>query len=93
MQNIIPYKDSTNPNNGLPVKGHYVIDSSVDFYSDIWQRIPVMFGFNFPTFRLLDYLSCELEWYGCSYSPSLYDLEGFKYLLPLPDGSSYTGSP
>ncbi len=82
--------------NGLPLTPHvFVADTGNTInnaYSDIWKRIPVMFGFNFPTFRLLDYLSGELEWFGGTYSPSLYDLEGFKYLLPLPDGTQYTGS-
>ncbi len=34
------------------------------YYDDIWQRIPVMLGFNFPVFGALDYLSAEVEYYG-----------------------------
>ncbi len=87
--NITAYRDSTNPDNGQPVPGHYVIDSALNFYSDIWQRIPVMFGFNVPTFKLLDYLSAELEWYGWPYSSALYDYQNFSYpLLPQPNGVS-----
>ncbi len=32
-------------------------------YDDILQRIPVMVGFNFPSFGYLDYLSLEVEYY------------------------------
>ncbi|HEX7509927.1 MAG TPA: hypothetical protein VF335_01395 [Chitinivibrionales bacterium] len=39
------------------------LDSCTD-YSDIGKRIPVMFGFNFPAFKLLDVLSIEGEWFG-----------------------------
>jgi hypothetical protein len=55
LKNIIAYKDSMNPNTGLAVPGHEVIDSSRNFYSDIKQRIPIMFGFNWPTNPLLSY--------------------------------------
>ncbi|HAO98823.1 MAG TPA: hypothetical protein DCQ83_02125, partial [Fibrobacteres bacterium] len=41
------------------------------YYDDIWQRIPVMIGFNIPTFGLLDYLSLEVEWYGSRYRNTL----------------------
>ena len=62
----------------------YVINDSMNFYSDIKQRIPVMFGFNVPTFKLLDYVSVELEWYGWPYSPSLYNYQNLAYTLPQP---------
>jgi hypothetical protein len=88
VQNITAYKDSTNPLNGQPVPGHEVIDSSLNYYSDMSQRIPVMFGFNIPAFKLLDYFSVEGEWYGWPYSRNLYNLENFKYLLPKPTGLS-----
>jgi hypothetical protein len=32
-------------------------------YDDIFRRIPVMAGFNFPAFGYLDYLSLEVEYY------------------------------
>jgi hypothetical protein len=34
------------------------------YYDDVWQRIPVMLGFNLPAFRLLDVVSLEIEYYG-----------------------------
>lgn len=33
-------------------------------YGDLKRRMPVMFGFNLPAFRLLDHLAVEVEWYG-----------------------------
>jgi hypothetical protein len=37
-------------------------------YDTLSKRIPIMLGFNFPTFKLLDVLSCEVEWYDDEYS-------------------------
>lgn len=34
------------------------------WYSKRNERMPVMFGFNFPAFKILDVLSLECEWYG-----------------------------
>ncbi len=34
------------------------------YYSDPWQRIPVMVGFNLPAFGWLDKFSLEVEYYG-----------------------------
>jgi len=71
-----------------------VIDDSMNFYSDIQQRIPVMVGFNIPTcsplltkvigFSLLDYLSVEMEYFKWPYSPSLYEYESQLFTLPRP---------
>ncbi|MBF0430143.1 MAG: hypothetical protein HQK83_02605 [Fibrobacteria bacterium] len=41
------------------------------YYEKLSERIPVMFGFNFPAFNLLDYLSIEVEWYGYQYANQL----------------------
>ena len=37
------------------------------WYENINERMPVMFGFNFPTFKLLDVLSIQLQWFGSKY--------------------------
>jgi hypothetical protein len=50
------------------------------YYDDIRERIPVMIGFNFPTFGLLDYLSLEVEWYGSKYRNSLGKIGNFNSL-------------
>jgi hypothetical protein len=39
-------------------------------YSQLWQRIPLMFGFNFPAFRLLDVLSIQGEYFRSPYADS-----------------------
>lgn len=36
-------------------------------YDKIFQKMPVMFGVNIPTFRQLDILSVEGEWFGSRY--------------------------
>ncbi len=33
------------------------------YYDDIWRRIPVMAGINIPTFKYLDILSFQMEYY------------------------------
>jgi hypothetical protein len=45
-------------------------------YNDRWQRMPVMVGFNLPTFKLLDVLSIEGEYYN---SPFTNDLTSLYY--------------
>jgi hypothetical protein len=59
-------------------------------YSDRSQRIPVVFGFNLPTFRILDVLSLEVEWYGARYRNNISKLTQQKYSeLPSPIPVSY----
>ncbi len=52
----------------LGVKNHGAI------YDDPMERLPVMVGFNFPTFGFLDRLSVEGEWYGSPYRNDLYNI-------------------
>ena len=65
----------------------------VSTYNNIWgydtlkNKIPIMFGINIPTFKTLDVLSFEAEWYGCPY-PNNYATvlgKGNIQSLPLPD--------
>jgi hypothetical protein len=37
------------------------------YYDKLWQRIPLMFGFNIPTFKFMDVLSLEAEYYRMPY--------------------------
>jgi hypothetical protein len=60
-------------------------------YGDYLHRMPMMIGFNFPTFKLLDRLAIETEWYG---SPVKDDLATFNHTagshqsaLPLKDSN------
>jgi hypothetical protein len=92
LKNITAYAPLKDTNTGLYVPGKFVVDSSLSFYSDIKQRIPIMFGFNIPAFKILDYLSVELEWYGWPYATNYYYLDGFYWNVPLPKGKAANGS-
>jgi hypothetical protein len=51
-------------------------------FGDLSERMPVMLGFNFPVFGLLDNFSFEVEWYGARFR------DDYQYLMnnqsPLP---------
>jgi hypothetical protein len=51
-------------------------------YENISERIPVMFGFNIPTFGLLDDCALEVEWYGAKFRDDYYKL--VKETSPIP---------
>jgi len=67
------------------------------FYTDITQRIPIMAGFNLPTFGCLDLLSVEMEYYKSPYLNSYAALVEFNSAVPqhvlgsdeVRSGSSY----
>ena len=48
-------------------------------YPDMGRRTPIMLGFNFPAFKLLDVLSAEVEWYNSQYSNNFQ----YTYYLPI----------
>jgi hypothetical protein len=60
-------------------------------YDDIAKRIPVMIGFNIPTFKLLDVLSLEVEWFGSTYYNDLASsiMKGFP-VTAFDGNSNYT---
>ena len=69
------------------------INSTNSNHNNIWgydslkNKIAVLVGLNVPTFKFLDVLSVEVEWYGCPY-PNNYATElgkGNIQSLPLPD--------
>jgi hypothetical protein len=49
-------------------------------YKNISERIPVMIGFNIPTFGILDYFSVELEYYGAKFRGDYSKLGTFNSL-------------
>lgn len=57
-----------------------------DIYGGYARRMPVMVGFNFPVFNLLDHLSLEVEWYGSRVKDDLarYQSNTSAYHSPLP---------
>ncbi len=59
------------------------VENQGSFYNDIWQRIPVMIGFNIPTFGWLDYFSLEVEWYGSKYRNTLDNIGNFNTLCAV----------
>ena len=54
------------------------------YYKELWRRIPVMVGFNLPTFRILDVLAVECEWYKWNY-PNSYTDYIWNSQVPQPD--------
>jgi hypothetical protein len=57
------------------------------YYDTLWQRIPVMAGINIPTFKLLDVLSLEAQYYGFPYPNSYMNAFSIKPPPePIPDG-------
>ncbi len=50
-------------------------------YGDYSKRMPVMVGFNVPTFKVLDELSVEMEWYGSEAEDNLdnYTIQGSSH--------------
>jgi hypothetical protein len=57
-------------------------------YDKFWQRIPVMMGFNIPTFKLLDVVALEAEYYRNPY-PNSYR----RQLIFLWDGTPLPSTP
>ncbi|MGA2508207.1 MAG: hypothetical protein ABSF80_12105 [Chitinispirillaceae bacterium] len=51
----------------LGVKNYPASLDSVVRYDDILTRMPIMFGFNFPAFKVLDVLSLQGEWFYSRY--------------------------
>lgn len=58
-------------------------------YDNLFKRMPVMFGINVPTFKLLDVLSVQWQWFGSRYpnDATTYVLNG----LPTPVSSAWDG--
>jgi hypothetical protein len=62
------------------------------WYEDINKRMPIMFGFNVPTFRVLDVLSMEFENYKSIFS-TRYLTNVVQNGLPQPDHTYDTWDP
>ncbi|MCD6024147.1 MAG: hypothetical protein K0Q91_1063 [Fibrobacteria bacterium] len=62
------------------------------YYDKIGERIPVVLGFNIPTFGLLDVLSIEGEWYGSPYRNDLANL-GYPRSIVAPWQDPGFGTP
>jgi hypothetical protein len=53
-------------------------------YGDYSERMPVMVGFNFPAFKLLDHLSLEVQWYGARFRDDLSRYQATNSVHPSP---------
>jgi hypothetical protein len=72
----------------LGVKNYGIALHSPVWYNSILERIPVMLGFNFPTFKLLDVLSLEGEWWGNRYPNSMQGIVQDGVPLPFVEGTT-----
>jgi hypothetical protein len=77
-----------NPNIG---DSALILDSLNNYYGNILNRIPIMFGLNVPTFKWLDILSIQGEWYGWPYMDAFYyvNTAGIN-ATPIPRYIGYT---
>jgi len=57
---------------------------STNFYANRWDRTLFMFGYNVPTFKVLDVLSVEVEHKSNKYPNSLEPVENVQKNPPLP---------
>jgi len=76
----------------LGAKNYGVALHSPVWYNSILERIPVMVGFNFPTFKLLDVLSVEGEWWGNRYPNNMQGIVDNGEPLPFIDGTDAVDS-
>lgn len=70
----------------LGVKNYELALHSPVWYNSILERIPVMLGFNFPAFKLLDVLSLQGEWWGNRYPNSMEGIVNDGLPLPFRPG-------
>lgn len=63
---LLPFSDIFGENDGK-LYGEIAILGTKNYgteYPEITERMPIMFGFNVPTFKIMDVLSFEAEYYG-----------------------------
>jgi hypothetical protein len=52
------------------------------YFTNITKRIPIMFGLNLPTFKLVDKMSMEVEYYNSDFPNSIEEV--YEKTLPIP---------
>jgi hypothetical protein len=63
------------------------------YYEKITERMPIMAGFNFPCFRLLDLLSLQVEYFNSPYVNSYWELVRSNSAVPtVPVGTDVSRS-
>jgi hypothetical protein len=76
----------------LGVKDYPISINGVTDYSNVLRRIPIMFGFNFPTWKILDVLSIEGEYFGSTYPDDMSALDVTGVPTPVNEGSGGTAT-
>jgi len=66
----------------LGLKNYPMSSDSLFGYENILDRIPIMFGFNFPTFKILDVCALEAEHWSNPYPNSLEDVLRWNQASP-----------
>jgi hypothetical protein len=82
---IIPGASSIFGSEDLKLYGEAAIlglENYPGWYSKMSERIPIMFGFNFPAFKILDTFAIEGEYYHQPYWNSYENV--WKYRAPMP---------
>jgi hypothetical protein len=71
------------------------VENYPHLYENRLERVPVLFGINFPTFGLMEALSLELEYYNAPYQNDPYKLVGSYDVFQFAEGNSinYAMSP
>ncbi len=57
-------------------------------YDNIWEKMPVTIGFNIPSFKQLDVLALEGEWFGAKYPDSYQNYTGAVSATPSAPGAN-----
>lgn len=60
------------------------------YYTNIAKRMPMMFGMNLPTFKLVDKMSFEIEYYNSDFPNSLEEV--YQRTLPIPGSIGGAGT-
>jgi hypothetical protein len=80
-----PANSAPNPNGGGSINPYG--------YDTLLHKMPIMLGFNIPTFKICDVFGMEVEWYGCTY-PNEFEYKGESQILPVPlTPGNQTGGP
>jgi hypothetical protein len=75
------------PDSGIsPGIGKELVAPSYDNWK---ERIPIAIGFNVPTFRTLDVLNAEVEWFGAQYYNDATEVFVLQNNPPLPNVSGW----
>ena len=76
----------------IGVQNYPAAINSPIWYNSILERIPVMIGFNVPSFKLLDVLSLEGEWWGNRYPNSMEGIVNDGLPIPFQPGTEVIDS-